>query len=322
MFDRQPSSYFRPPSRFPSRPPVQEYVLKSGQLQSGASSFLFSLKENGRGRFLRVTEKTGEHFAGIIIPSTGLTEFGRLMEDMVAALQQPTLPPPSFLPVERKVITCVLLQNSQGRFLRLVEAGGGHANELTIPADLLAAFATQVNEMIAAKDQSDLLPSPLPAPPRMALDEKILATVFVPIERKSFMLLLKDNWHGRFLRITEKSNQSFACVFVPAEGLKPFNELLAKMIETPDAGGVAAETSRSPLPDEIMLSSAQMHAKEKTFVFQLKANWRDRYLKVIEESPGCAPVSLIIPATGLVSLEKELARLIAISDQHPLENFS
>jgi hypothetical protein len=322
MFDQPQFSSFRRPPRFPSRSPVQEFILKSGQLQGGASSFLFLLKENSRGRFLRITEKTGEHFAGIIIPVTGLPTFGRLMGEMVATVSQSVLPPPASLTVERKVITLELRKNSQGRFLHLVETGGGHANELAIPADLLVAFAAQVNEMIAASDQSAPLPPPLPAPPRAALDETILATVFVPIERKSFMLLLKDNRHGRFLRITEKSDRNYACVFFPADGLKPFGELLAKMIETPETGGGAAEAPHSPLPDEITLSSAEMHAQEKTFVFQLKANRRGRYLRVIEEAPGCAPAGLIIPATGLAALAKELARLIAISDQHPLEFFA
>jgi len=38
-------------------------------------SFSVALKDNPRGRFLRITEKNGTRHATIIIPSTGLKEF-------------------------------------------------------------------------------------------------------------------------------------------------------------------------------------------------------------------------------------------------------
>lgn len=67
------------------RPPVQEDTLKSADLQVERKFFVFSLKENPRGRFLRITEDVGGRRDTIIIPSTGLAEFKKVLDEMVKA---------------------------------------------------------------------------------------------------------------------------------------------------------------------------------------------------------------------------------------------
>jgi hypothetical protein len=44
---------------------------------------MFSLKENPRGRFLRITEDVGGRRDTIIIPAPGLEDFKRLLDEMV-----------------------------------------------------------------------------------------------------------------------------------------------------------------------------------------------------------------------------------------------
>lgn len=73
------------------RPFVQEDTLKSGQIQIERKSFLMSLKENPRGRFLRITEDGGSKHNSIIIPATGLEDFKRLLDELVKAADE--LPP-------------------------------------------------------------------------------------------------------------------------------------------------------------------------------------------------------------------------------------
>ncbi len=67
------------------RPPIQEDTLKSGEVQIERKNFVFTLKENPRGRFLRITEDVGGRRDTIIIPSTGLAEFKKLVDEMVKA---------------------------------------------------------------------------------------------------------------------------------------------------------------------------------------------------------------------------------------------
>ena len=75
------------------RPPVVEDTLKSGEIQIERKNFVFALKENPRGRFLRITEDVGGRRDTIIIPSTGLADFKKLVDEMVKAADE--IPPKS-----------------------------------------------------------------------------------------------------------------------------------------------------------------------------------------------------------------------------------
>ena len=66
-----------------AKPPVNEETLRSEKIQIERKTFLFALKENPRGRFLRITEDVGGRRDTIIIPAPGLEEFKRLLDEMV-----------------------------------------------------------------------------------------------------------------------------------------------------------------------------------------------------------------------------------------------
>jgi hypothetical protein len=80
---RQP--YHQPYAQPPPRPFVQEDTLKSEQIQIERKSFVLTLKENPRGRFLRISEEVGGKRNSIIIPATGLEDFKRLLDEMVVS---------------------------------------------------------------------------------------------------------------------------------------------------------------------------------------------------------------------------------------------
>ena len=73
------------------KPLVTENTLKSGKIQIERKTFVFMLKENPLGRLLRITEDVGGRRDTIIIPSTGLEEFKKLLEEMIKASNE--LPP-------------------------------------------------------------------------------------------------------------------------------------------------------------------------------------------------------------------------------------
>ena len=64
---------------------MPEETLKKDSVQIERKTFVFTLKENTRGRFLRITEDVNGRRDTIIIPATGLEEFKRLVETMVQA---------------------------------------------------------------------------------------------------------------------------------------------------------------------------------------------------------------------------------------------
>ncbi len=67
------------------RPAVNEETLQNAEIQIERKFFVFTLKENPRGRFLRITEEVGGRHDTIIIPSTGLADFKKIVDEMVKA---------------------------------------------------------------------------------------------------------------------------------------------------------------------------------------------------------------------------------------------
>jgi len=65
------------------RPAVNEDTLKTDKVQIERKTFVFTLKENLRGRFLRITEDVGGRRDTIIIPAPGLEDFKKLLYEMV-----------------------------------------------------------------------------------------------------------------------------------------------------------------------------------------------------------------------------------------------
>ena len=64
------------------KPAVVEDTLRSDKVQIERKTFLFTLKENPRGRFLRITEDVNGRRDTIIIPATGLEDFRKIVEEM------------------------------------------------------------------------------------------------------------------------------------------------------------------------------------------------------------------------------------------------
>jgi len=67
---------------------LHEETLKTKNIQIERKAFLFALKENPRGRFLRITEDVSGRRDTIIIPAPGLSEFKKVFDDMVLAAEQ------------------------------------------------------------------------------------------------------------------------------------------------------------------------------------------------------------------------------------------
>jgi len=60
-----------------------EDSLKSRKIQVEKKQFFFDLKENPRGRFLRITEDYNGRRDSIIVPAAGMKEFLAVIAEMV-----------------------------------------------------------------------------------------------------------------------------------------------------------------------------------------------------------------------------------------------
>jgi hypothetical protein len=84
--NERPSPYGnRSHASHPPKQPVNEDTLASEKIQIERKTFVFTLKENPRGRFLRITEDVGGRRDTIIIPAPGLEDFLKVLEEMVRA---------------------------------------------------------------------------------------------------------------------------------------------------------------------------------------------------------------------------------------------
>src|SRR5689334_20470620 len=90
--NRPPSGYSNYGNSGP-KPSSNEDTLKTEKIQIERKTFVFSLKENPRGRFLRITEDVSGRRDTIIIPAPGLIEFKRVIDEMVRASGERPLPP-------------------------------------------------------------------------------------------------------------------------------------------------------------------------------------------------------------------------------------
>lgn len=64
-------------------PPPPEETIRTEKFQVERKVFVLSLKENPRGRFLRITEDVGGRRDHIIIPASGLEDLHQLLEEMI-----------------------------------------------------------------------------------------------------------------------------------------------------------------------------------------------------------------------------------------------
>src|SRR5207244_10398215 len=84
--DERSSPYGYPPyGGAGAKPGVPEETLKTDKIQIERKTFVFALKENPRGRFLRITEDVNGRRDTIIIPATGLEDFKRIFDEMTRA---------------------------------------------------------------------------------------------------------------------------------------------------------------------------------------------------------------------------------------------
>ena len=72
--------------------------------------------------------------------------------------------------------------------------------------------------------------------PSFRTDEKTLARRELQIERKQLTIEMRENFRGRFLRITEKCGGKTNVVIIPDTGIHDFNAALDAVIAEAGSG--------------------------------------------------------------------------------------
>jgi hypothetical protein len=89
--NERPSPYGRQPydlrqhRDFNPKPRIVETTLTQTELVVERKIFTLTLKENPRGRFLRIVESSGSKYCSIIVPVGGIKDFQKMLAEMVKA---------------------------------------------------------------------------------------------------------------------------------------------------------------------------------------------------------------------------------------------
>lgn len=128
--------------------------LKSEMMTKDNKRYYLDLKENQRGRFLRVaqTVQRGGPRSQIAIPAQGLIEFRDALTDLLDEFGtddhegQSDLPESKYLRVENKVFYFDVGSNRRGVYLRVSEVRSNYRTSITIPERSWGRFRDMLSE--------------------------------------------------------------------------------------------------------------------------------------------------------------------------------
>ncbi|XP_049373458.1 transcription factor Pur-alpha 1 isoform X1 [Solanum verrucosum] len=240
-------------------------------LQVEHKLFYFDLKENPRGRYLKISEKTSATRSTIIVPFNGISWFLDLFNYYVNSDDQNVFS--KELQLDTKVFYFDVGENRRGRFLKVSEASvSRNRSTIIIPAGSArdegwAAFTNILAEINEAS-RLFILPNQQTSETseRLGLSDDVGAgfisshssqsaptadlsverTIDLPaadevsnlglskvirVDQKRFFFDLGNNNRGHFLRISEVAGSDRSSIILPLSGLKQFYEMVGHFVE-------------------------------------------------------------------------------------------
>ncbi|KAJ6799744.1 PUR ALPHA-1 [Iris pallida] len=242
-----------------------ELVCKT--LQFEHKLFYFDLKENPRGRYLKISEKTSATRSTIIVPVDGIVWFRDLFDYYIAgsADHDGGVSFSKELKLETKVFYFDVGENKRGRFLKVSEASvSRNRSTIIVPAGSSGeegwlAFKNILEEILVINQQHMEPPDRLPglsddvgagfisghsgpSVPGSELnvdrfvdlpsqDEMGNLSKVMRADQKRFFFDLGSNNRGHFLRISEVAGPDRSSIILPLSGLKQFHEMIGHFVE-------------------------------------------------------------------------------------------
>lgn len=142
-------------------PPNQNNVVEDGKLKSEVivkdnKRYYLDLKENARGRFLRVsmTMPLSRQRSQIAIPAQGMVEIRDALTDLLNEFGTEDsetgrdVPEAQSLRVENKMFYFDIGENRRGRYMRISEVTSSFRTAITIPEHSWGRFCSQITHFI------------------------------------------------------------------------------------------------------------------------------------------------------------------------------
>lgn len=233
MSDRESGDEQHPAQRGQMMPQgEQELATKMLQIQS--KRFYLDVKQNRRGRFIKVAEvgAAGRKSRLLLAMSTAaefrdhLTSFSELY----ASLGPPN---PDNLPEDGKLKSEVMVkdnrryyldlkENSRGRFLRVSQtiARGGPRSQIAIPAQGMIEFRDALTDLLEEFGTDDgEFKGELPEGQHMK------------VENKNFYFDIGQNSRGIYMRISEVKSNLRTAITIPEKSWSRFRDIFADYVD-------------------------------------------------------------------------------------------
>ncbi|CAN1245534.1 Transcription factor Pur-alpha 1 [Linum grandiflorum] len=216
-------------------------------LQVEHKLFYFDLKDNPRGRYLKISEKTSSTRSTIIVPSSGIAWFLDLFNYYVTSDEQDLFS--KELPLDTKV---KLIPYSIGSsrvegwasFRNILEEIN-EASRLFLPpgqqsselSERLVGLSDDVGAGFIPGHSSQTAPTPEPNMDRgvdlSRPDEigNLGVSKVIRVDQKRFFFDLGSNNRGHFLRISEVAGADRSSIILPLSGLKQFHETVGHFVD-------------------------------------------------------------------------------------------
>ncbi|GAB6030723.1 hypothetical protein CHUAL_007574 [Chamberlinius hualienensis] len=233
MSDRE-SGDEQPPSQRQQQQQQGEQELATKMLQIQSKRFYLDVKQNRRGRFIKVAEvgsggkksrlllsmstaaefrdhltKFSEHYASLGPPNPdNLPEDGKLKSEMMVK--------------ESRRYYLDLKENSRGRFLRVSQtiARGGPRSQIAIPAQGMIEFRDSLTDLLEEFGTDDGgFRGELPEGRHMR------------VENKNFYFDIGQNNRGIYMRISEVKTNFRTAITIPEKSWSRFRDIFADYVD-------------------------------------------------------------------------------------------
>lgn len=257
-----------------------ELVCKTLQVEH--KLFYLDLKENPRGRYLKISEKTSGSRSTIIVPIAGVVWFVDLFT-YYANNDEGELSSKE-LQLDTKVFYFDVGENNRGRFLKVSEASmTRNRSTIIVPAGATGeeGWAAFRNVLVEIHEASQLLPA-------SSSSSAALVPSGPSVGQVDQLSALTEAVGGVYLG--GNSNSQTGSVVVPPV----------------DSGSALPP----PISDGQGLTAARVvRAEQKRFFFDLGSNARGQYLK-ISEVTGADRSVIILPASALEQFHDTLGQFL------------
>lgn len=218
-------------SDFDSGQPVQEQELATKMLQIQSKRFYLDVKQNRRGRFIKVAEIGADgRRSQIFLALSTAAEFRDHLSTFSEYYSSLGPPNPENVPDDGKLKSEMMIkenrryyldlkENSRGRFLRVsqtITRGGGPRSQIAIPAQGMIEFRDALTDLLEEFGTDDGgYKGELPDGRHMRVDNK------------NFYFDIGQNNRGIYMRISEVKANFRTAITVPEKSWARFRDIFA-----------------------------------------------------------------------------------------------